>query len=199
MQKNIINDWLKTYLVGPMEDTKAKDGGRGWRIPIKEKLEKRVDSNGNGIYVFDPTIEEQSKVGMESEELHKKVQGWLASGNNEKIAEYGGLIWKGKTYLEKTDSGQARLIHIMGDVDYVTNSRFLIAKMEPGDKPCGTFMEAGIALEHMIPIYVIQTMSRADYPGSFIHAVMATDGGFFYNETEVFTYIDKKYKLKVKK
>ena len=198
-KQKVINDWLKTYLIGPMEDTEANDGGRGWRAKLREELAKRKDVDGREIYVFDPTLEEQSKIGMESEEFHKKVQGWLASGNNDLIAEHGALIWKGKTYLEKSEEGRARLIHILGDVDYVTNSNFLIMRMEPKDRPCGTFMEAGIALEHNIPIYVIQTMSRTDYPGSFIHAVFATGGAFFYNETELLTYIDKKYKLKVKK
>ena len=196
---NIINDWLKTYLIGPMEEVAEGDGGRGWRRKIREEFEKRVDTNDNGIYVFDPTLEEQNKTGMESETLHKKIKGWLASGNNDLVAEHGNLIWKGKTYLEKTEEGQARLIHIMGDVDYVKNSNFLIARMEPKDKPCGTFMECGIALEHNIPIYVIQTMARTCYSASFVMAVLAGGGDFFDNPTQMFEYLDKKYKFKIKK
>lgn len=133
---NVINDWLKGYLIGPMEEVVEGDGGRGWRRGIREEFEKRVDSNNNSVYIFDPTLEEQNKTGMESEDLHKKIKGWLASGNNDLVAEHGSLVWKGKTYLEKTEEGQAKLIHIMGDVDYVKNSNFLIARMEPGDKPC---------------------------------------------------------------
>jgi len=199
METNIINEWIKTYLIGPMEEVEAGDSGRGWRNLISEKLSKRLDANGNPLYIFDPTKEEQNKIGMETEVFHKKVKGWLASGNNDLIAEHGGFIWKGKTYLEKAEDGKAKLVKILGDVDYVINSNFLIARMEKGDKPCGTFMECGIALEHNIPIYVIQTMPRTEYPGSFVHAVLTTGGSFFYNESELLTYIDKKYKLKVKK
>ena len=133
----IINDWLKTYLIGPMEDVAAGDGGRGWRSELREKLSHRYTYNKNGIFVFDPTLEEVSKVGMEAATLHKKIKGWLASGNNHKIKEYGSLIWEGKTYIETSEiEGQAKLVHIMGDVDYVKNSDFLIARMEKNDRPC---------------------------------------------------------------
>lgn len=199
MDSNIINDWIKTYLIGPMEVTQAKDGGRGWRAEFREELGKRRDPNGNPIYIFDPTLEEQNKTGMEAETLHKKIKGWLTCGRNEQVGEYGRLIWKGKTYIEKTEEGQARLVHIMGDVDYVVNSNFLIARMEPGDDPCGTFGEAGIALEHNIPIYVIQTMPRTDYKGSFSQWVYAGGGAYFNNEAELLEFLDKKYKLKIKK
>jgi len=196
---NIINNWIKTYLIGPMEEVAEGDGGRNWRKELREELAKRVDENGNSVYIFDPTIEEQNKIGMESEIFHKKVKGWLASGHNDKVAEYGGLIWKGKTYLEKTDEGKAKLIHIMGDIDYVVNSNFLIARMNKGDAPCGTFGEACVALEHNIPIYVIQTMARTDYKGSFVQFVCASGGGFFNSQSELLTFLDEKYKLKVKK
>ena len=195
----IINDWLKTYLIGPMEEVAAGDGGRGWRGELRDEFEMREDKNGNRVYVFDPTLEEQSKIGMEAETFHKKVKGWLASGNNDKIKEYGNLIWKGKTYLEKTEEGKARLVHVMGDVDYVVNSNFLIARMEKLDRPCGTFGECGIALEHNIPIYVIQEMARTDYSGSFVQWVYAGGGGFFNNKNDLLEFIDKKYELKKKK
>ena len=51
MDNQIINDWLKTYLIGAMEKTKANDEGRGWRDKIRPELEKRRDVNGNPIYV----------------------------------------------------------------------------------------------------------------------------------------------------
>jgi len=194
--ENIINDWLKTYLIGPMEDVEKKDGGRGWRTSITKKINRLRDAKDNSIYIFDPTLEEQNKTGMEAETLHAKIQGWLASGNNELVEEYAGLIWKGKTHLERTGAGQARLIKVLGDVDYVINSKFLIARMEKGDSPCGTFMECGIALEHDIPIYVLQTMPRTDYKGSFCHAVFATKGGFFNSDNELIEFLKKKYNLK---
>ena len=195
----IINDWIKTYLIGPMETTKAKDGGRGWRSEVRKELKKRIDKNGNPVYIFDPTLEEQNKTGMEAETLHKKIKGWLASGHNAKVKKNGKLIWKGKTYIEKTEEGKARLVHIMGDIDYVRNSNFLIARMEFGDDPCGTFGEGGIALEHDIPIYVIQTMPRTHYKGSFTQWVYASEGGFFNSITDLMEFLDKKYQLKIKK
>lgn len=196
----IINPYIKTYLIGPMEKTKAGDSGRGWRDKIRPELEALVDVDGNPIYVFDPTREEQCKVGMETKLFHKKMIGWIASGNNDKVAEGTTLIWKGKTHLEPMeDPTQSKLIHIMGDIDYVRNSNFLIMRMEEGDTPCGTFMEAGIALEHNIPIYVIQTMTRESYPVSFTGAVFASKGGFFDNPTQLLEFLMTTYKLKVKK
>jgi len=199
MNENIINNWLKTYLIGPMEDVVKGDGGAGWRNNISIELKNLTDKNKNPIYVFNPCLEEQNKVGMESETLHKKIKGWLASGNNDLVEEYAGLIWHGKTYLEKTAEGQAKLIKVMGDIDYVINSNFLIARMEKGDTPCGTYFEAGIALEHNIPIYVLQTMPRTDYPGSFCHAVFVTKGGFFANEMDLIDFLKNKHHLKRKK
>jgi hypothetical protein len=193
----IINNWLKVYLIGPMEDVACGDGGRGWRNYVRKEFAIRRDKNENPIYVFDPTLEEANKVGMESETLHQKIKGWLASGHNEKVKEYGGLIWKGKTYLEKTEEGKARLVKILGDVDYVVNSDFLICRMEKNDKPCGTFLEVGISLEHNIPIYVIQEFARTEYPSSFCQAVYAGGGDFFNNYSELFDFLDKKYNLKI--
>ena len=199
MKNLIINNWLKTYLIGPMENVAKKDGGRGWRDNITLEIMNRVDENNNPIYIFNPCKEEQNKTGMVQEVLHKKIQGWLASGNNDMIKENGSLIWQGKTYIETDENGKARLIKILGDVDYVRNSNFLICRMEKGDHPCGTFGEACIAVEHNIPIYVIQTMARTEYSGSFVQFVFTSGGGFFNSQTELMEYIDKKYKLKIRK
>jgi hypothetical protein len=195
----IINNWLKTYMIGPMEEVVDGDGGRNWRRELTQELRKRVDQNNNPIYLFDPTLEEQNKIGMESETFHKKVKGWLASGNNEEVKKYANLIWKGKTYIEQDGEGKARLVKILGDIDYVVNSDFLIARMNKGDSPCGTFGEACVAVEHNIPIYVIQTMARTDYKGSFVHFVFASGGDFFKSQDELLEFLDKKYKLKLKK
>jgi len=199
-ETKIINPFIKCYLIGPMEKTKANDSGRGWRDKLRPDLESRIDPNGNNVYVFDPTREEQNKVGLEPKAFHKKIQGWIQGGNNDKVAEGTNLIWHGKTYLEPIDNdkNQGKLVHIMGDIDYVRNSNFLIARMEEGDQPCGTYMEVGIALEHKIPIYVIQTMPREIYPVSFVGAVFGTHGGFFDNPTQLLEFLDKQYKLKIK-
>jgi len=195
----VINNALKAYLIGPIEKTKANDAGRGWRDKLRPELELRVDENGNHLYIFDPTIEESNKIGLEPKEFHKKIKGWIAAGNNDLISEYTNLIWHGKSYLEKTDTAdREKLIHVMGDIDYTVKSNFLICRIEEGDNPCGTYFECGIALEHKIPIYVLQTMTRDNYPVSFVGAVFATGGQFFDNPTQLLEFVDKTYKLKVK-
>jgi len=98
---SIINNWIKCYLIGAMEKTAKGDAGRGWRNEIKIELIKRSDINGNPIYIFDPTLEEQSKVDYPPLEYHKKVEGWIASGNNDKVKEGCNLIWRGKTLIKK--------------------------------------------------------------------------------------------------
>lgn len=196
----IINSFTKCYLIGPMEKTKAKDSGRGWRNNLRPILENLVNPDKNPVYVFDPTLEEQNKVGMETEAFHKKLMGWIKSGNNQLVADNMNLIWHGKTHLKSTDEhGKGELVHIMGDINYVCNSDFIIARIDEGDMPCGTFMEVGIALEHRIPIYVIQTMNRDDYPVSFTGAVFASGGDFFANQNKLIEFLMDKYKLKIRK
>ncbi len=200
MENKVINSYIKTYLIGPMEKTKANDSGRGWRDKLRVDLEMRLDQNGNPIYIFDPTREEQNKVDMEPKQFHKKMMGWIEGGNNDLIAENHDLVWHGKTYLEPMENvNQGKLVHIMGDFDYVKNSTFLICRMEEGDQPCGTYQEVGLSYYLRIPVYVIQTMPRADYPLSFTGAVIASGGGFFNNPAQLLEHIDAKYKLKVKK
>jgi hypothetical protein len=191
-----INNRKKVYLIGPMEKTKANDIGRGWRDKIRPELESRIDEDGEPLYIFDPTQEEQSKVGMDSKLFHRKLAGWIKAGNNDLISEHTDLIWRGKDYLEPVDQGHTKLIHIMGDIDYVKNSDFLIMRMEEGDQPCGTYGEAFLAYMHHIPIYVIQTMNREEYPVTFVGWVFGSQGRFFNSQAELLSFIDEKYKLK---
>jgi hypothetical protein len=136
MNHQIINDWIKVYMIGPIEHTKSGDFGKGWREKLQPELQKRIDKNGNPLYVFNPLSEEQNKVGMEACDFHKKLKSWINSGNNDKVAEGTDLIWRGKTYIEKTDEGKAKLVKILGDNDYTINSTFLVARMEDGDVSC---------------------------------------------------------------
>ena len=195
MDNSIINDWIKIYMIGPMEQTKANDSGAGWRNHLQKKLEKRVDKNNHPLYIFNPCAEEQNKVGFSTPIYHKKLKGWIKSGQNEKVAEGINLIWRGKTFIEKDDKGKARLIKILGDNDYTVNSTFLIARMEKGDVSCGTYGEAHEAFTHKIPIYVLQTMPRTEYPVTFVGWVFASGGRFFKSQKQFLEFIDDKYQL----
>ena len=146
MEKTIINNWIKTYLIGAMTQTQADDCGVGWREAISKELFRLRDSSGNPLYIFNPCLMEQSKVGLNPKEFHAKIKGWLASGNNDKVAEGSDLIWRGKTLIEREEDGSVRLIRLPGDNDYVENSNFLICRIERNDAPCGTFFEAGYAM-----------------------------------------------------
>lgn len=199
MDKKIVNNWLKTYFIGPMQKTVANDGGVNWRIDITIDLKKRIDNNGNPIYLFDPTIEEQNKTGYNPADFHNKVIGWLASGNNDKVADGTDLIWRGKDELRiNSETGSTELVHLMGDMDYVENSNFLICKIEKGDEPCGTYGEAILAFRKRIPIYVIQTMSRSEYMEAFVGWVFGSGGNFFSNKSQLLEFLDKTYNLKLK-
>jgi len=194
----IINDWIKVYMIGPIEHTKSGDFGKGWREKLQPELQTRIDKNGNPLYVFNPLSEEQNKVGMEACDFHKKLKSWINSGNNDKVAEGTDLIWRGKTYIEKTEEGKAKLVKILGDNDYTINSTFLIARMEEGDVSCGTFGEAYLGFINRIPIYVLQTMPREKYPVTFVGWVFGSGGQFFNTQKELLEFIDKKYELKIK-
>jgi len=199
MEEIIINNWIKCYLIGAMAKTAAKDGGAGWRVFWDEELSKRLDKNGNPIYIFNPCNVEQNKVGLNPLDYHKQVNRWVNAGYNDKVAEGSELIWEGKQYIYLDENNKPFLKVVPGDDFYVENSNFLICKIHPGDSPCGTFYEAGYCRKLKKPIYVIQTMKREDYPESFVGWVFSSGGGFFRSEKELLEFIDEKYELEIKK
>lgn len=194
----IINNYIKSYLIGPIEKVKAGDFGKGWRQSLRLELDKRVDEKGNPIYTFDPCVTEAEKVGMSAKDFHIQLREWIKENNKAKIAEGTNLIWKGKHAIEKSGR-KIRLVTILGDCDYVLNSNFLIARMEKGDVPCGTFGEAYEGFKHKIPIYVLKTMDISDYPVTFIGWVYASGGDFFESQEELLSFLDEKYNLIVEK
>ncbi|MGD2071967.1 MAG: hypothetical protein PVG65_00550 [Candidatus Thorarchaeota archaeon] len=196
MNEIIINNWIKTYLIGAMSKTQAKDGGAGWRESLQAELELRRDENGNPIYIFNPCNEEQNKVGLNPLDYHAKVNGWINAGRNDKVAEGSNLIWEGKAYIVLDENKKPFLKVIPGDDFYVENSNFLICRIEAGDKPCGTFYEAGYGRKLRKPIYVLQTMKREEYPESFVGWVFASGGRFFNSQKELLDFIDEQYNLK---
>ena len=193
-EPTIIDCLLKTYLVGSMEDPAAKDGGVGWRDKITPDLQAR------GIFIFNPTREEISKAGMPPEESAEKLNGWIASGNREKFKEMMQNIWNGITYQKVNPETKAlELVHILGDVDYVKHSKFLIFYFEEGDRLGGTIGEVFCAYEHGIPVYAVTKVPLCKFNKSILSWIWNSDGDIFPNFSQMFEYLDKKYNLKKKK
>lgn len=177
-----------TYLIGSMEICVEKDDGTEKRkLVTKELLLRRV-------YPINPVILEASKTGMKSEEIKEKMIGWISSGNWILFKERAKEIWKGKKYID----GKGDLVHIPGDIDYVLMSDWLTFNYSKGDKPCGSFFECGIALEHSIPIYLITDMPKKELPKSLLQGILISEGEVFNTLNEYLIFIDEKYHLKRK-
>jgi len=190
---DIVNNRYKTYLIGSMEDPAKNDSGEGWREQITPPL------NARGIYCFDPTKEECEKVGMSTKELLEKLHGWQISGNWDLFRKYMDRIWKGHTYIdEDSRSKEPRVIHIMGDVDYVEHSDFLIFNLNDGDKLGGTIAELTIAWYRGIPVYMVTNVPKNKINKSILYFVLDSgkgDGEIFKNQTELLRFIDKRYNI----
>lgn len=187
---------LKTYLIGAMENPADNDGGVGWRQKITPALKER------NIYVFDPTREEIEKVGMPTDELMDKLTGWQLSGNEDKFCEYMRLIWRGKSELVINKETKApRLLHILGDIDYVERSDFLIWNHKEGDKPGGTIAELVIAWYRGIPVYLITDVPKSKMNKSLLFFLLDSGhkrGRIFKNQNQLIEYIDSVYSKKEK-
>lgn len=176
----------KTYLVGAMESTKDSDFGKGWRDKIRPTLEEY------GIHVFDPSKEEQLKVGMETDEFHKKLVGWKQSGNWDIYVREMDKIWKGVTRINE----EGHLQHIPGDKDYVDQSDFITAHVNKEDRPMGTHVEIGQAWLYNIPIYLITETPKTELNGSLIYFVLSSGGEVFKSFSQYLEYIINEYGLK---
>ena len=160
----ILNNKLKSYLVGSMESPADGDDGIGWRRELTPSL------NDRGIYCFDPTKEETQKVGMSTSDLMGKLNGWQLGGHWGKFTEYMGKIWKGVSELEEDPvTKEPRMIHIMGDIDYVENSDFLIWYLKDGDKLGGTIAELTIAWYRGIPCYLVTSVPKSQINKSILY------------------------------
>lgn len=201
MEKNIIsqpvviNNWIKTYLVGAMSQTQADDEGRGWRELLSKELNNRIDQKGNPLYIFNPCEQEQCKVGFSPKEFHKQIKQWIKEGKKEEVANGSRLIWFGKTHIEANKKGKFQLKTIPGDYAYVENSNFLICKIDKLDRPAGTYFEVGYSMKLGIPVYVLQSQPIEDYSESFVGWIFGSGGDFFKSQEELLTFLDEKYKL----
>lgn len=184
-----IGDKLKTYLIGSMEDSKAKDEGKGWRNYIRPKLEER------NIHVFDPTIGEEQRIGMSAKDFHEKLKGLVASGHWNEFTDMMNKIWKGFTYTNE----KGELIHIMGDKDYVEHSDLLTCHIEKGDILCGTHGETYQAWLFGKPTYLITECSKKELSKSFLYWILDSGGEVFNSWASYLEYIDRKYKDRIVK
>lgn len=193
----VANHLYKCYLIGSMEATAKKDGGVGWRQELTPSLNKR------GIYCFDPTREEIKKVGMPSSELMEKLTGWQLSGNWQMFIEHMRKIWRGTSYtMEDPTTKEPQSIHIMGDVDYVERSDFLIWHHMEGDKPGGTIAELVIAWYRGIPVYLVTEMSKSSMNKSLLYFLLDSGHGrgrIFRYFSNLLEFLDDEYGLKEKK
>lgn len=190
----IVNCFYKTYLIGSMESPGKKDGGVCWRQELTPKLNER------GIYAFDPTKEEAQKVGMPVKELIEKLNGWQRGGHWEQFKLAMRKIWKGITKIEEdTITGEPRVVHIMGDVDYVENSDFLIWHLQKGDKLGGTIAEIVLAWNKGIPVYLITSVPKTQINKSILYFLLDSGHGkgrVFRTDEDLLSFLDGEYKLK---
>jgi hypothetical protein len=189
----IANNAMKCYLIGAMENPGRKDDGEVWRKEITPHL------NNLGVYCFDPTKEETQKVGMSTHELIAKLNGWQLGGHYDKFTEYMGKIWRGVSYMEEDpETQEPKMVHVMGDVDYVEHSDFLIFNLHEGDKLGGSIAELTIAWYRGIPCYLITDMPKSKINKSILYFILDSghgEGKVFKNQEEVLGYVKNKYKL----
>jgi len=177
-----------TYLVGAMSITAEKDGGIAQREEVEKELLLR------NIFPINPAKLEKAKTGITAMDAIDKIKGWVSSGKRDLLHKVGKGIWKG--YDTINEGGN--VVHIGGDLDYVKVSNWLTFVLNEKDKPCGTYFEVGVAIDHNIPIYIITNIPKKDLPQSLILGIEAVNGEFFDNLNQYLIYIDEKYKLKRK-
>jgi hypothetical protein len=168
-----------------MEFCVEKDDGTEKRLNVEKELLLR------NVYPINPVTLESAKTGLKTEEVKEKMIGWIASGNSELFKEKSKEIWKGRTYID----GKNELVHIPGDIDYTIMSNWITFILNRGDKPCGSYGEAFIAMEHDIPIYLITEMPKKELPKSLLQCIIISGGDTFNTLNEYLIFIDQHYKL----
>ena len=177
-----------SYLIGAMSITAEKDGGIASRVEVEKELLMR------NVFPINPAKLEAAKTGISAADAIEKIVGWVASGKRDLLHETGKQIWKGHNEL----NNEGNVVHIGGDLDYVKASDWLTFILKVGDKPCGTYFEIGVAIDHNIPIYLITNIAKRDLPQSLILGIEAVGGEFFENLNQYLIYIDEKHHLKRK-
>jgi len=191
----IDNNTFICYEIGSMEAPAENDGGTGWRQYLTPRL------NWRGIYAFDPTFEEKAKIGMPTNEFMEKLTELQLSSEWEEFTRLMKKVWQGNSYSKKLKSGEYETIRIMGDLNYVEYSNFLIWHHKDGDKPGGTIIEMFYAWTKGIPVYLVTDMPIVKMNKSILFFLLDSghgQGRIFKNFDELLKFLDKKYKLIVK-
>jgi hypothetical protein len=175
-----------TYLIGAMEKPAEKDDGSSQREDIEAEL------LGRNVYPINPVKMEATKTGMNVDETKEKMKGWVAGGKWDFFTEKAKEIWLGYDGID----AKGGLFHSMGDIDYVKISTWITMNYKKGDHPCGTFAEAGVALEHRIPIYLITDFGKQELPKSLLQLILASGGEVFNSRGQYLKFLDETYKLK---
>lgn len=191
---SITNNTFSAYAIGSMEAPAENDGGVGWRQYITPRL------NWRGIFVFDPTREELAKIGLPTPEFMEKLNGLILSEQWEEFLENMDKVWKGKTFAEKLLNGTYNLVRILGDIDYVYGSKFLVWHHKDGDKPGGTIVELILAWMRGIPVYLVTEMPIIKMNKSILYFLLDSghrQGRIFKNFDDLLTFLDVKYNLSI--
>jgi len=191
---SIENNTAITYLIGSMEAPADNDGGVGWRQLFTPKLNER------GIYAFDPTFEEKKKIGMPTAEFMEKLNELVLDERWKEFLSEMRKIWKGRTYLQVINFKKV-MVHILGDIQYVESSKFLVWHHKEGDKPGGTIVELVIAWLHGIPVYLVTEMPLIKMNKSILYFLLDSgheQGRVFKTFDQLLSFLDEKYQFALK-
>ena len=115
-----------TYLIGSMEKTAEGDDGSSKREKLQEELLIRK------VYPINPVQLEKYKINISTDKAKKQMNEWLKNKEVSPFKDFSRLIWKGKYFIDK----KYGLIHIPGDIEYVTMSDWITCVFNKGDRPC---------------------------------------------------------------
>jgi len=192
-----------TYLAGPIEHA-TKDEMINPREDITKELYGYKE-----VGIYDPIKQESEKVGKESGEQVKYIQGLKKAGRYEQFFHNMWSIWFGQIN-ENSDIIQVlqhlrmtKHIHgntkaefnCWGDAEAVVRSDFIIVYL-PDTKTVGTHWELFLAALFRIPAYVIlPDRSKTEANSTMLFGVMLSGGEVFYKIKDCTDHIKEKYNL----
>lgn len=126
-KENILSQYKYiSYLIGSMEVCAEGDDGSSKRTIIERELLAR------GVFAINPVTLEKSKTGMTTDNAKQFMTDCINKQDYSTFKKLSKEIWKG---IDKYDVKHG-LIHVPGDIDYVTMSTFITCLYQEGDQPC---------------------------------------------------------------